>query len=153
MATAGWVVENVSATAVTTAKTALLLTASANRILTVVEFGVSFDGVTASAVPVLVETVSGTAATAGTSTAATAVQIRGRPIAVGATAGVNYTAEPTVLTRQKSWLVTPNGGVLVVQFPLGREPECEATTLKTWGIRITAPATVNYRCYAEFEQA
>ena len=94
MSVAGYVVNNASATALTaaTAKTIVNVIPSANRIATIVEFGVSFDGVTASAVPVLVELVSSSQGTSGTSTAGTINQIRGRLNTVGATAGVNYTA-------------------------------------------------------------
>ena len=92
-------------------------------------------------------------ATSGTSTAGTLTQLRGRTTTVGATAGINYSAEPTVLTAIKQWLVTPYGGNLVIQFPLGREPEADATTNKGIAIRVTAPAAVNVRAYAEFEQA
>ena len=155
MSVAGYVVNNGAATALTaaTAKTIVNVIPSANRIATIVEFGVSFDGVTASAVPVLVELVSSSQGTSGTSTAGTINQIRGRLNTVGATAGVNYTAEPTTLTVIKQWLVTPYGGNLVIQFPLGREPEADATTNKGIAIRLTAPAAVNARGYIEFEQA
>jgi hypothetical protein len=72
---------------------------------------------------------------------------------VGATAGVNYTVEPTVLTATRQWLVTPNAGLYTIQFPLGREPEADATTIKGLAVRVTAPAVVNVRGYVEFEQA
>jgi hypothetical protein len=155
MSVAGYVVNNTSATALTaaTAKTIINIIPSTGRTATIVEFGVSFDGVTASAVPVLVELCSSTQATSGTSTAGTLTQLRGRTTTVGATAGINYSAEPTVLTAIKQWLVTPYGGNLVIQFPLGREPEADATTNKGIAIRVTAPAAVNVRAYAEFEQA
>ena len=48
------------------AKTVILAISAANSGLLVVEFGISFDGVTASAVPALVELVSSTQAGAGT---------------------------------------------------------------------------------------
>ena len=155
MSVAGYVVNNTSATALTaaTAKTIINIIPSTGRTATIVEFGVSFDGVTASAVPVLVELCSSTQATSGTSTAGTLTQLRGRTTTVGATAGINYSAEPTVLTAIKQWLVTPYGGNLVIQFPLGREPEADATTNKGIAIRVTAPAAVNVRAYAEVEQA
>ena len=156
MAAAGYVATSGAAQSLTaaTAKTFLAVLPSTGRTLTVTEVGVSFDGVTASAVPVLVELVTSTGATAGTSAAATINQIRGRSTTVGATAAI-YSAEPTVLSVLRQWLVTPNGGLLVVQFPLGREPESDATgsTNKLLGLRLTAPATVNARGYIEFEQA
>jgi len=156
MAAAGYVVSSGTsaiALAAATAKTIVNVIPSAGRTATVTELSVSFDGVTASAVPVLVELCQSTQATAGTSTAGTLTQVRGRATTVGATAGVNYTVEPTVLTATRQWLVTPNGGLWTIQFPLGREPEADATTVKGLALRVTAPAIVNVRGYVEFEQA
>ena len=154
----GYTINTAGATALAaaTAKTLLNVIAGANDSPYIVEFGVSFDGVTASAVPVAVELVMSTQATAGTTTAQTPQQIRGWPTQTGnCTAAVNYTIEPTVLTVIKTWLVTPNGGVLVVQFPLGREPQgvvAASTIGKGLGIRCTAPAIVNVRAYLEYEE-
>lgn len=156
MSVAGYTVSSgTAATALSaaTAKTIVNIIPATGRTATIVEVGVSFDGVTASAVPVLVELCSSSQATAGTSTAGTLVQLRGRATTVGVTAGINYSAEPTALTVLKQWLVTPYGGNLVVQFPLGREPEADATTNKGIALRLTAPAAVNARAYVEFEQA
>lgn len=143
--------------AATAATLVLALAAAANQ-PSVVEVGVSFDGVTASAVPVLVELVSGTAGGAGTPRAALAAgkQTRGWPAQTSqTTAGDNYTAEPTTQLVNRKWFVTPNGGLFVVQFPLGREPTgivTAATDAKTWSIRATAPATVNAHAYIEWEE-
>lgn len=143
--------------AATAATIVLALAAAANQ-PSISEIGVSFDGVTASAVPVLVELVSGTAGGAGTPRAALAAgkQIRGWPAQTSqTTAGDNYTAEPTTQLVNRKWFVTPNGGLFVVQFPLGREPTgivTAATDAKTWSLRATAPATVNAHAYIEWEE-
>ena len=138
------------------AKTALMAIAAANSGLIVVEFGVSFDGVTASAVPALVELVSSTQATAGTGTGTpTVTQTRGRvtggepPTVAG-----RYSAEPTVLVRHRAWYVRQDGGLLVVQFPLGREPEIDDSggAIKGYGIRVTVSANVNVMAYMEVEK-
>lgn len=138
------------------AKTALMAIAAANSGLIVVEFGISFDGVTASAVPALVELVSSTQATAGTPTGTpTVTQIRGRVTGGEAPAASGrYSAEPTVLVRHKAWYVSPNGGVLVVQFPLGREPEIDDSggAIKAYGIRVNVSANVNVMAYMEVEK-
>lgn len=150
--TSGTTAHNLAAA---TAETTWNLIASANVGVHLVEWGISFDGVTASAVPVNVELCQGTQATAGTAGASpTPTQVRGRVTAVGVTAGVAYTAEPTVLTPVKHWLLTPNGGLIIMQYPLGREPETDlsAGTIKNIALRATAPATVNCRSYAEFER-
>lgn len=138
-----------------TAKTIMNLIAGANHQAVITEFSVSFDGVTASAVPVLVELCQSTQAGAGTpGSSPTPALIRGLG-ACDATAGVAYSAEPTVLTVIKQWLVTPNGGLLVIQGPLGRETVTNlsgSSTVKALAIRCTAPATVNVRGYLEFEE-
>ena len=102
-----------------TAKSILSVVNAANALIRIVELGVSFDGISATAEPVTVELCRSTQATAGTSTAHTILQIRGPTRTVDATARRNYTAEPTVLTVAKRWLVHPQTGI-VIQFPLGR---------------------------------
>lgn len=137
-----------------TAKTLVMLIPGASRQLLLTEFSVSFDGVTASAVPVLVELVYSTQAGAGTpGTSPTPTVIRGVGAAT-ATAAESYSAEPTALTPFKHWLVTPNGGIIVVQFPLGREAYSDVSggTNKGIGLRCNAPANVNARAYMEFEE-
>lgn len=139
-----------------TAKTVVMLIASTANQPSWVEVAISFDGVTATAVPALVEWVSSTQGTAGTTTSFTAKQIRGWPAqSAQTTAAYNYTAEPTTLEAFKKRLVTPNGGLIVLQSPLGREPTglvTAATQFKGMGVRITAPATVNCHVDAEFEE-
>lgn len=143
------------ALAAATAETSWNLIAGAAVGVHIVEFGIGFDGVTASAVPVNVELCQSTQATAGTPAASpTPTQIRGKATAVGVTAGVSYTAEPTVLTPVKHWLVSPNGGMFVIQAPLGREAESDLSggAVKSMALRATAPAVVNCRSYVEFER-
>lgn len=157
MATPGYTVTTGTAAialAAATAKTLIDLLAAANDYPTVVEFGVSFDGVTPSAVPVLVELCHSTEGAAGTSTGGTIRQVRGPRATANITAGVNYTVEPTTLTVLKHWLVPPTSG-MVMQFPLGREPEgivTAATAGKGLCLRVTAPAIVNVRAYIEYEE-
>lgn len=139
----------------TATKTALVAIAPAGHGLVLTEFGVSFDGVTASAVPATVEVVQSTQATAGTSgVSPTITQIRGRATGGSApTGGSNYTAEPTVLTVVKKFYVPQFMGLLVIQLPLGREIECDSSggTIKALGIRVTTTATVNVLAYMEVE--
>jgi hypothetical protein len=154
----GFTIKTAGATGLSaaTAKT-ILMAITGTRPLTVCEFSVSFDGVTASAVPVLVEMVASTQATAGTpGTSPTPTPIRplGGDASI-ATAAESYSAEPTVLTQTKQWLLTPNGGLLVIQFPLTRETVSTtgaSSAGKGVGFRCTAPATVNVRGYMEFEE-
>lgn len=114
---------------------------------------VSFDGVTSTAVPVLVELCYATFATnaPGTnSTSVTPAQVYGRTIAHGVTAARNWTSEPTVLTVLDEWLLTPNGGLAVYDIPLGDTPDCAVS--EGFAVRLTAPATVNARATLWWER-
>jgi len=129
-----------------TAKTILGWKAHANSGLLLLEYQVAFDGVTASAVPVLVEICYCTWATnaPGTnSTSVTPVQTSGRVLTVGATAGKTWSTEPTVLSVMEEKLLTPNGGLLIYNYPLGTEPDCALG--EGFALRVTAPAIVNVR--------
>jgi hypothetical protein len=148
------------ALAAATAKTVMYLNAGTANQPSVVEFSISFDGVTASATPALIELCYGTAATNSTpgtgSTTFTPLQVRGWPAQTSQNSAANScTSEPTVLTTMKQWLVTPNGGLLIVQLPMGREATglvTAATSGKQLAWRLTAPAIVNARGYVEYEE-
>lgn len=137
-----------------TAKTILNVVAASGKKFVPTEIGVSFDGVTASEKPILVELCRSTQATAGTSTSVTPRQVRGDGnVTVTSSAAKNYTAEPTVLTPIREWLIDPYKGSFVMQLPLGREPEplagnalCLRMTIQTGG------AAVSTRAYIEFEE-
>jgi hypothetical protein len=156
--TGGTATATPAALSAATAKTVVLILAASVNQPAITEIGVSFDGVTSSAVPVLVELVSGTAGTAGTPRAALAAgkQLRGWPASTSqTTAADTYSGEPGTQLVNRKWFVPPNGGLFVEQYPLGREPTgiiTSATDAKTWSIRLTAPATVNAHAYIEFEE-
>lgn len=133
-----------------TARTILNYINAANGLGRIVEMSVSFDGTSGTAEPVTVELCSSTQATAGTSTSHTMAQSGGPTRTVQGTAARAYTAEPTVLTVLKRWLVHPQTGI-VLQYPLGREPE-QVTTADGLAIRCTAPANVNCQGYLEVEE-
>lgn len=134
-----------------TARTILNAINATNGLMRIVELSVSFDGVTVTAEPVTVELCSSTQATVGTSTSHTPAQSGGPTRTVQGTFQRAYTAEPTVLTVLKRWLVRADGGLLFVQFPLGREPE-QVVTADGLCIRCTAPANVNVQGYIEVEE-
>lgn len=154
---AGFVVKTgntVTALSAGVAKTIVNIIGGANQVPVVTEISTGFDGVTATNAPVLVEMGYGTQATAGTPGSSPApTLIRGKGSA-GCTAGVDYSAEPTVLSPVKHWLVTPNGGLLVIQFPLGREivGDLSGGTNKSIFLRDNAPNAVNTRGYIEYEE-
>lgn len=117
-------------------------------------YRVGFDGVTASAVPVLVELCYITFATnpPGTnSTLVTVDTIYGRAVASGLTAARNWTVEPTVVTPLDEYLLTPNGGLVIKDIPRDRTPDSAFS--QGFGLRLTAPAGVNVRATMTFERA
>lgn len=133
-----------------TAKTILNYICAANTPAKVTELSVSFDGVSGTAEPVTVELCSSTQATTGTATAHTLAQCSGATRTVQGTAARNYTVEPATLTVLKRWLVHPQTG-LVLQFPLGREPQ-QNVTADGLCLRVTAPTTVNCQGYLEIAE-
>lgn len=136
-----------------TAKTVLGAKAHANSGLQLKSFEVAFDGVIASAVPVLVELCYCTfgANPPGTnSSSVTPVQNYGRVLTAGFTAGKTWTTEPTTISVLKEFLLAPDKGLFAYQFPLGMEPD---TALgEGLAIRITSPATLNCRASMNVER-
>lgn len=158
MAKAGYTVRTTAAVALSaaTAKTTLCVIAPAQFGVDLQHFTIGFDGVTASAVPVLWEICGSTLATnstpgtANTSETSNIQQIYGRAIATGFTAFSASTSEPTVLTVIRSGYLTPVGGLLVYDFPLGRTIDTAVST--GIALRLTAAATVNARAEFTFER-
>ena len=155
MAKAGYVAMSGAAVALAagTAKSVLGIKAGTAFGLDLKKFRVSLDGVTASAVPVLVELCYAAYATnsPGTnSSTVTPVQMYGRAIAHGCTAARGWTTEPTVLTAIDEWLLTPNGGTAILDIPLGDTPDCG--TSEGFTLRLTAPAVVNARAAMQWER-
>lgn len=145
--------EGAVALSAATAKTVIGVKSHANfgLDLTSVKFG--FDGVTASAVPVLIELCYCTWATnaPGTnSTSTTPRQEYGRPLTAGFTSGKTWTAEPTALTVLDDMLLSPNGGSLWYDFPLGTSLDCALA--EGFVLRFTAPAAVNVRALLGLER-
>lgn len=155
MAKAGYSIVTGGAVALSaaTAKTILGAKAHANSCLDLLKIRVGFDGVTASAVPVLVEVVActfGANAPGTNSTSVTPALLYGRSTTVGWTAAKTWTTEPTTITVVEEFLLTPNGGLVLYDWPLG-------TTIDTplgegLAIRCTAPATVNVRAAMVLER-
>jgi hypothetical protein len=149
--TGGWV-----ALAAATAKTVLGVKAHANSGLQAKKLILGFDGVTASAVPTVVElmrcdgSTNFTIGTANTDISSNITQKYGRVIAAQFTAGKTWTSEPTVLTPIDGFPLTPNAGLVVIEFPLGQEPDCDLS--KGLVIRITAPAIVNVYASMDVER-
>lgn len=149
-----YVARNTVFAATTGAKTVLNVIAGANQPVSVLEWGISFDGVTSSAVPATVEFCQSTQASAGTSAASVPaiVQVGGRTIAAQPTSGHNYTAEPTALTVIEQFFVPQFMGTFVKQYPLGLEPDTDLSggTVKALALRVNVSANVNVLAYMRF---
>lgn len=155
MAKAGYSTSTEGAVALSaaTAKSILGVSAPAQFGVDLKKLRVGFDGVTASAVPVLVELCVATFATnaPGTNSTSTTVdQVYGRSITAGFTAAKTWTTEPTVLTPIDEWLLTPNSGLVFYDFPLGDTPDSAVSN--GFVLRCNAPATVNVRGTLWFER-
>jgi hypothetical protein len=138
--------EGAIALSAATAKTIIGVKSHANFGQSETYWDVAFDGVTASAVPVTVEwcyCTFGANAPGTNSTSTTINQEYGRALAAGSTAGKNWTTEPTTITVLREGLLSPNGGAMVYDYSLSKEPDCNLG--EGFGIRCTAPATVNVR--------
>jgi hypothetical protein len=121
-----------------TARTVIEGSTTANVPSEWIALDISFDGVTATAVPVRVDLCTYTAT--GTGTGYTAKRL-GQAIGTAqSTFKINDTVEPSTPTILLSWLIPPTGG-LFYQWPLGRELFHNVSTVQ--GIRLTAPAAVN----------
>ena len=151
---------------VTTGATAIASGTAAKSILGVLapaQFGVDlkkwrigFDGVTASAVPIVVELMYSTFATNSTpgtnntNRTSNIIQTYGRSITTGFSAMSAWTAEPTVLTPIDSFSLTPAGGLVFYDFPLGDTPDSAVS--QGFLIRVTAGATVGVFSTMWFER-
>ena len=141
----------------TTAKTILYVLAPAQFGVDLRGMTVSFDGITNTDKPVLVEVCADTGATnstpgtASTSETANIIQIYGRSIVTGFIAASACTSEPTVLTQWKLFRLTPNGGTYDFDFDSFGTPDSAVSN--GFAIRCTAPTSaVNARATMRFER-
>lgn len=116
-------------------------------------YRISFDGISATAVPVLVEVCYATFATNAPGTNSTSITVQqayGRAITAGFTAARAWSTEPTVLTPIDNFTVTPNGGLLFVDIPPLSMPDSAVS--QGFVLRCTAPAVVNVQATLWFER-
>jgi hypothetical protein len=153
MAKTGYIAltEGPVALAAATLKTVLAVKGHANFGIDMKGFWVDFDGVTASAAPVLCEFCYLSYAGAGTGTAITVNQVYGRVTTAGFTGAKNYTAEPTTLTRLDVFTLDPNKGLFRYDWSLGETPDSNPT--EGYALVMTAPANVNARAGFRIERA
>lgn len=122
-----------------TAKSVVAVLGAATDTLSLVRFSVSFNSVTATDVPALVEI--GIISALGTTTAFTPTQVTGSPVASTATAGYNATVEPTFSRIIDSFYCPVNNGLVRDWTPLGEE--ALAAVSQGFAIRVTSPSAVS----------
>src|SRR5690606_22161124 len=114
---------------------------------------VAFDGVTASDERGLVEVCACSFASNGpgtNSTSVTPVPAYGRPAATGITSAKDWSSAPTVAVTIEEFLLTPTGGLVMYDWPLGDTPDSPLG--EGFTIRCTAPDSVNVRATMIFER-
>lgn len=137
------------ALAAATAETVLQLIGHASCKAKIVEWGVSFDGTSATAEPVRVRLLRQT--TAGTATAASEVAWDPDNPTASCAGFHSFTAEPTSGDVLVDLDVHPQAGI-IVQYPLGREPVIDNSTASRMGLVLTAPAIVNAAAWLVWEE-
>jgi hypothetical protein len=121
-----------------------------------VEFSISFNGTTASQAPILVKLRQITATGTGTACTEVAVQRTGKT-APQCQAKHTLTVEPTMVATVAlgQWYVHPQGGMLVMQYPLGREPViCDGSAAQGLAIELTSASgvTPTAACHVTWEE-
>lgn len=122
-----------------TAKSVVAVLGASTDTLALVRFRVSFNSVTATDVPALIEV--GVITALGTVTSFTPSQVTGSPVASTATAGYNATVEPTFSRIIDSFYAPVNNGHFTDWTPLGEE--VLAAVSQGFAIRVTSPSAVS----------
>lgn len=126
---------------------------TANHGVDLKKIRVGFDGTDATDAPVLVELCAVTFATNAPGTASTSVtprQVYGRHAATGFSAASAWSSAPTTVTLLEEYLLTPNGGLVLYDWPLGDTPDSPLG--EGFVIRCTAADSVAVRASMWFER-
>ena len=110
----------------------------------IVEWGIGIDATAAGTA--LVELTRQTVGSAS-ATAALEVLWDGDDPAASFTGFHSFTVEPTAGEVLAQYEVPENGGQIIMQYPLGREPIIDSATTSIIGIAVTATQTCNAVAY------
>lgn len=135
-------------TLTTAATKSLILLNPAVDGFVVIQVSVSLDNVTTDAEPVLFDLYR--TVTLGTPAGTTGTQVKFNDTSAataGTTSLTSLTTEPTSVEILDSWYITPHSGLLVIQYPLGREPKAAAAGSRI-GLRYTTASGVTPKCNA-----
>ena len=129
-----------------TRKTVMQIATPSTQDITMVAYAVSFDGISATADPVLVDLIETNVAATVTSLTPSPYSDPNAPpsLCVGGTSatGYNASAEGTITaSRLLDAVEVPPSSGIVIQFPLGREPGVAVS--KFLRLRCLAPQAVN----------
>ena len=112
---------------------------------TIVEFGVSFQA-SVSSVPIQVNLYIAASVGSAAGIGASVRALGSTTVAATTTAIASLSVEPATKYLIQSWYVQPFGGILDIQFPLGREGLSAIggnTTTDRIGLQCVTPAGVN----------
>lgn len=117
-------------------------------------WGISFDGVTAANTPVLVEFFAGQGLAGTAAALLTPKQVSGRVLALpgGNQGGQNFSVEPGTPVVYWEGTVTPNNGLLIMEYAVGHEPETFPANGGHFNIRCLAAQAVNAQAFIEWER-
>ncbi len=121
-------------------KSLILLNPAVSEVV-ITELWIGFDGsAAASGIGVQLYRVTTIGTPAGTT--ATIVKENPNSSATQSSGLTALTAEPTAVEVMRDIFIPPNGGAVIVQFPLGREPTGAAAGQRI-GLRYITPAAVS----------
>lgn len=142
--------EGEEALAAATAETLVQIRGVATAKARIVAWGVSFDGVTSSDAPAVVDLLFQT--TDGTATGASEIALNPDEPTALVSGFHSFSAEPTAGGIIESYEVHPQGGMIVREYPPGREPMLTNATSSRIGIRVTSPSAVNALAWIQWEE-
>ncbi|MFI7448066.1 hypothetical protein ACIBQX_11260 [Nonomuraea sp. NPDC049714] len=154
MAKSGYVVTSGSVSLVaSTLKYVLGVQAGTEYGVDLKKLRIGFNGVDATDAPTLVELCAVTFATNAPGTNSSPVtprQVYGRHAATGFLAASNWTSVPTVVTVLEEFLLSPNGGLVMYDWPLGDTPDSPLG--EGFAVRCTSADAVALRAAMWFER-
>lgn len=121
-----------------TEKTVLQINNASNILLAITGCDVTFDGVSNSAIPVVVKLIK--VSTAGTGSARNPLKVKDTSTTLQATGTENHSAEGTNGNIMRIFHVHPQAGVT---YSIPMRDEIELASAERIALKVTAPASVN----------
>lgn len=138
------------ALAAATVETVLQLRGGTASKARLVAWGISFDGVTAGDDPVTV--LLRRQSTDGTGSGANEYKFDEDNPTATVTAFHSFTAEPTGSNTLERYLIHPQGGGIVREYPIGREIVIDDVATSRLAITAQAPQAVNVEAWMQWEE-